>query len=93
MTEKYEYKELAASFGGGETAQLELVTNMETGESFLKLKMSYVKRYKTSELGKAQADMKALTGSGYINDIERLVKLRNVDVCLEHLKDKDSDAK
>ena len=82
---KYMYKEIDSCIGGGEEAELNLVTDMDSGESFIKLKMSYSKIYKTNELEKAQQDMKALTGSGYITDIERLVKLRNIDVANEHL--------
>ncbi len=88
MSKDYEYKELRSSVGGGEIAELNLVTNMKTGESFIKLKMSYSKRYKTSELEQAQRDMEALIGSGFIIDIERLVKMRNTDACLEHLRNK-----
>ncbi len=88
MSKDYEYKELESSVSsGGESATLTLVTNMKSGESFLRLEQSYSKRYKTSELEQAKDDMKRLNGSGYIIDIERLVKMRDLEAGTEHLRD------
>lgn len=87
---KYIHHELTAHYGSNESCEIILVTPMETGESYIRLTMSYSKRYKTNELDKAQEDMEALTGAGYINDIERLVKLRHIDVGLEHHREENA---
>lgn len=93
MTDKYIYHELRSCIGGDENSEIVLVTNMETGESFIKLKMCYLKRYKTSELEKAMSDMEILNGNGFITDIDRLIKMRHIDVCLEHLREENHESK
>lgn len=84
---RYRFQEISSTYGCGESCEVSLVTDMEEGKSWIKLKMSYFEKYETKDLDKAIEDMKKLTGSGYITDIQRLVKLKNIDVANEHLKD------
>lgn len=61
---QYERKVLRQICSGDESVELELVTNMKTGESQLELHKTITQRFETKDLDKAEALADRLMGGG-----------------------------
>lgn len=70
------YHELKSCISSsGESAELILIVDTVTEEVSVKLKKSYAKYYKLSELQEAKDTFETLTGSGFVIDIDRLKQM------------------
>lgn len=76
--DKYIFHELKSTFSSsGESSELKIIIDVDNEDVSVRLEKSYSKTYKLSELEDAKRDYEKLNGSGYIIDIDRLLKMRH----------------